>query len=85
LRHNPRVLLGFALVVQTVGYVAVTVAIAAVGVASFSRLATLVQGSEEFDAVMVGSIALTGLTALVLGALAGALGILVQAVVVSEV
>ncbi|MFX5937720.1 hypothetical protein ABTE71_20400, partial [Acinetobacter baumannii] len=70
---------------QTVGYVAVTVAIAAVGVASFSRLATLVQGSAEFDAVMVGSIALTGLTALVLGALAGALGILVQAVVVSEV
>ncbi|MGC0368003.1 glycerophosphoryl diester phosphodiesterase membrane domain-containing protein [Microbacterium sp. SLBN-111] len=85
LRHNPRVLLGFALVVQTVAYVVVTVAIAGVAIASFSRLDTLVQGSDEFDAVMVGSIALTGITALVLGALAGALGILVQAVVVSEV
>lgn len=85
LRHNPRVLLGFALVVQTVGYVVVTAAIAGVGIASFSRLDTLVRGSDEFDAVMVGSIALTGITALVLGALAGALGLLVQAVVVSEV
>ncbi|WP_278101053.1 glycerophosphoryl diester phosphodiesterase membrane domain-containing protein [Microbacterium proteolyticum] len=85
LRHNPRVLLGFALVVQTVAYVIVTAAIAGVAVASFSRLDTLVEGSDAFDAVLTGSIALTGVAALVLGALAGALGILVQAVVVTEV
>jgi hypothetical protein len=85
LRHNPRVLLGFALVVQAVAYVVVTVAIAGVAVASFSRLDTLVPGTDAFDAVMIGSIALTGIAALVLGALAGALGILVQAVVVSDV
>ncbi|MFF8188146.1 glycerophosphoryl diester phosphodiesterase membrane domain-containing protein [Microbacterium sp. NPDC016588] len=85
LRHNPRVLLGFALVVQTVAYVIVTAAIAGVAVASFSRLDTLVEGSDAFDAVLTGSIALTGVAALVLGVLAGALGILVQAVVVTEV
>jgi len=85
LRHNPRVLLGFALIVQTVAYVVVTAAIAAVAIASFSRLDTLVEGSDAFDAVLTGSIALTGVAALVLGALAGALGILVQAVVVTEV
>lgn len=85
LRHNPRVLLGFALVVQTVAYVIVTAAVAGVAIASFSRLDTLVRGSDAFDAVLTGSIALTGVAALVLGALAGALGILVQAVVVTEV
>jgi hypothetical protein len=85
LRHNPRVLLGFALVVQTVAYLVVSAALAAVAVASFSRLDTLVEGSDEFDAVLTGSIALTGVVALVLGALAGTLSVLVQAVVVSEV
>ena len=85
LRHNPRVLLGFALIVQTVAYVIVTAAVAGVAIASFSRLDTLVEGSDAFDAVLTGSIALTGVAALVLGALAGALGILVQAVVVTEV
>lgn len=85
LRHNPRVLLGFALVVQTVAYLVVTAALAAVAIASFARLDTLVEGSDEFDAVLAGSIALTGVAALVLGALAGTLSVLVQAVVVAEV
>ncbi|MFG6279408.1 glycerophosphoryl diester phosphodiesterase membrane domain-containing protein [Microbacterium sp. S16(2024)] len=85
LRHNPRVLLGFALLVQTLAYVIVSVAVAAVAIATFARLDTLVEGTEEFDTVLVGSIALTGLAALVLGALAGGLSVLVQAVVVSEV
>ncbi len=85
LRHNPRVLLGFALVVQTVAYLIVTAALAAVAVASFARLDTLVPGSDEFDAVLTGSVALTGVAALVLGALAGTLSVLVQAVVVADV
>lgn len=85
LRHNPRVLLGFALVVQTVAYLVLSAAIAAVALASFSRLDTLVEGTDDFDAVMAGSIALTALTALVLGAVVGGLSVLVQAVVVAEV
>lgn len=85
LRHNPRVLLGFALIVQTVAYLVVTAAISAVAVSSFTRLDTIPVGTEEWDAVLTGSVALTALAGLVLGLLAGAVGILVQAVVISDV
>ncbi len=85
LRQNPRVLLGFALVVQTLGTIIASVAIVAVGGLSFARLATLQPGSEDFETVMAGSIALTSVTGIVLSLAASALGVLVQAVVVNEV
>lgn len=85
LRQNPRVLLGFALCVQTAAYLIVLLGVGAVALASFTRLDTLRPGTDEFDAVMAGSIALTSITAVVLGLAAGALGVIVQGVVVSEV
>ena len=85
LRQNPRVLLGFALCVQTAAYLLVLLGVGAVALASFTRLDTLREGTDEFEAVMAGSIALTSITALVLGLAAGALGVIVQGVVVSEV
>ena len=85
LRQNPRVLLGFALVVQTLGYLVVLAAVGGVAWASFSRLDTLRYGTEEFDAVMAGSIAITLIAGLVLGLAAGALGVIVQGIVVIEV
>lgn len=85
LRHNPKVLLGFAMVVQTIAYLVVTVAISGIAFASFSRLDTVPTGTDEWDAVLTGSITLTALAGLVLGLLAGAVGVLVQAVVISDV
>ena len=85
LRHNPKVLLGFAMVVQTVAYLVVTIAISGITFASFSRLDTVPAGTDEWDAVLTGSITLTALSGLVLGLLAGAVGVLVQAVVISDV
>lgn len=85
LRQNPRVLLGFALVVQTLAYIVVLAAVAAIAWASFSRLDTLRYGTDEFDAVMAGSIAITVIAGLVLGLAAGALGVIVQGIVVTEV
>lgn len=85
LRHNPKVLLGFAMVVQTLAYLVVTVAISGIAFASFSRLDTVPAGTDEWDAVLTGSITLTALSGLVLGLLAGAVGVLVQAVVISDV
>ncbi|SFR99398.1 Membrane domain of glycerophosphoryl diester phosphodiesterase [Microbacterium sp. cf046] len=85
LRQNPRVLLGFALCVQTAAYILVLLGVGAVAFASFTRLDTLREGTDEFDAVMAGSIALTAITGIVLGLAAGALGVIVQGVVVSEV
>jgi len=85
LRQNPRVLLGFALCVQTAAYLLVLLGVAGVALASFSRLDTLREGTDEFDAVMAGSIALTVIAGIVLGLAAAALGVIVQGVVVSEV
>lgn len=85
LRSNPRVLLGFALVVQTLAYVVVLAAVLGIAFASFSRLDTLQPGSDEYDAVVAGSVAITLIAGLVLGLAAGALGVIVQGIVVSEV
>jgi MFS family permease len=85
LRQNPRVLLGFALCVQTAAYLLMLVGVAAVAIATFTRLDTLREGTDEFNAVMAGSVALTSIAFLVLGIAAGAFGVIVQGVVVSEV
>jgi membrane-anchored glycerophosphoryl diester phosphodiesterase (GDPDase) len=85
LRQNPRVLLGFALVVQTLSYIAVLVLIGLAAFATFSRLDTLRPGTEEFETVLAGSIALLVIVSFVLSLAAGAVSVVVQAVVVVEV
>ncbi len=85
LRQNPRVLLGFALGVQVIGYLVTTAAVAGVAFWSFSRLDTLRPGTDEWNAVSAGSLALTIVTAVVLGLAVTALGVVVQGVVVAEV
>lgn len=85
LRQNPKVLLGFALCVQAVAYLVVLVATGGVAFAAFSRLATVPFGSDEYDAILAGSVAATVVTAIVLGLASGALGVIVQGVVVTEV
>ncbi|WP_295782580.1 glycerophosphoryl diester phosphodiesterase membrane domain-containing protein [uncultured Microbacterium sp.] len=85
LRHNPKVLLGFALVVQAIASIVLTAAIAGVAIASFSRLDTVPAGSDDFDAILTGSIVITAATTLVLGLASGALSVVVQGVVVAEV
>lgn len=85
LRQNPRVLLGFALVVQTVVYLVLILAIAGIAFASFIRLDTLRPGSDDYETVMAGSVLITALSGFVLGLAATALSVIVQAVVVAEV
>ncbi len=85
LRQNPRVLLGFALGAQAIGGIAVVVALGGLGLAVFGRLDRVQQGSADYQAVMAGSIALFAIAAFVLGLATAVLGVLVQAVVVTEV
>lgn len=85
LRQNPGVLLGFALCVQAIAYIVVIGVIGVVAFASFVRLETLTPGTEEWDAVMAGSIAITAVVGIVLSLASGALGVIVQGIVVSEV
>lgn len=85
LRQNPRVLLGFAVGVQSVATFIGTAAIVAVTVAAYLRLDTLRPGTPEFDEVAAGSIAVSLIAAVVISLALGTLGVLVQGVVVSEV
>ncbi|GAA1926177.1 hypothetical protein GCM10009775_17970 [Microbacterium aoyamense] len=85
LRQNPKVLLGFALVVQTLTYVVVLGAIAAIGWATYTRLSTLRPGTEDFETVTVGSFAILIIASFVLGLAAQAMSVIVQGVVVIEV
>lgn len=85
LRQNPRVLLGFALLVQLGAYLVVGAITAAVAFGTFSRLDTVTPGSGDYDAIMAGSVAITAVVGGVLGLAAGVFGVIVQAVVVTEV
>lgn len=85
LRHNPRVLLGFALGVQVLAYLVLILAVGGAAWASFSRLDTLPPGTDDYDAVMAGSIGLTIAVGVVLGLAVGALSAIVQGIVVRDV
>lgn len=85
LRQNPRVLLGFALVAQTVVTIVAAAGIVAAGVYAFGRLGALEPGDDDFDTVMAGSIALLSVVSILLGLAATAFSVLVQAVIVREV
>ncbi len=85
LRHNPKVLLGFGLVVQTVAYLVVILGVGGVAFLTFSRLDNVPGYGEDFEAIAIGSTVLTGIAGFILGLAAAALGVVVQAVVVSEV
>ncbi|HEX5858725.1 MAG TPA: hypothetical protein VFY91_11515 [Microbacterium sp.] len=85
LRQNPKVLLGFALIVQTAVYLVLIVGIGGIAFASFIRLDTLRPGSEDYETVLAGSVLITVLAGFVLGLAATALSVIVQAVVVAEV
>ncbi|MFE7846034.1 hypothetical protein ACFUTX_12685 [Microbacterium sp. NPDC057407] len=85
LRQNPKVLLGFALVVQTLGYLVTNAAIVGIAYASFSRLFTVMPGTDDYETLFAGSVAITLIAGFVLGLASGVLGVIVQGIVVAEV
>ncbi|WP_434810400.1 glycerophosphoryl diester phosphodiesterase membrane domain-containing protein [Microbacterium sp. bgisy189] len=85
LRQNPKVLLGFALVVTAVSTILAAAGMVAIGLFAFSRLMSMRTFDEDYETVMAGAIALTSVGALVLSLATSAIGVLVQAVVVAEV
>lgn len=85
LRRNPRVLLGFAIGMQMVAYIVLLLAVGGTAYATFSRLATVLPGSDEYEALFAGSTVITVVSAIVLGIAATALTVLVQGVVVADV
>lgn len=85
LRQNPRVLLGFALVVQTIVTIVASLVIAAVGVWALTRVMSLRPMSEDYETVMAGSVAIAGIVTFVVALASSALAAIVQGIVVVEV
>lgn len=85
LRQNPKVLLGFALGAQAIAAVVLVAALGGLGFAVFGRLDTMQPGTEDAKAVLAGSVALLAIAAFVLTLGMAVLGVLVQAVVVTDV
>lgn len=85
LRGNPKVLLGFAVGVQTLASLVGVVIIGAVTALAFSRLDTVEQFTDEFDAILAGSTAITIVVGIAVTLALTALGVIVQGVVVAEV
>lgn len=85
LRHNPKVLFGFAVVVQLVVLVAATVIIAVTFVASFTRLESVPIGSPEYEAILAGTVAWTLVVSLLVALASTAFIAIVQGVVAADV
>lgn len=85
LRGNPRVLLGFAMVVQMVSSIVGIVVIGWVTYTAMSRLDTVDEFSDDFGLIAAGSALIAVLTTIAVALVMGVLGVIVQAVVVGEV
>lgn len=85
LRHNPKVLFGFAVVVQLLVVLITTSIMGAVLVATFFRLSSVSPGSDDFGPILWGSIAINGLAAIAVSFAAVAFTAIMQGVVAAEV
>lgn len=85
LRHNPKVLFGFAVLVQIGALLLTALVVGGVTFATFSRLETVPRGSQEYTTIAIGSAAIVAVTGLVAGIASSALAALVQGVVAADV
>ena len=88
LRHNPRVLLGFAISVTVVTSLATSAVVIWLTVALIQRLNAFPRdqfGSDEYLEILYGSMATIGVVSFVLGLLSMLVATIVQAVVAAEV
>jgi len=85
LRHNPKVLFGFAVVIQLVVMLAAAVAIGFTLFATFSRLETVSPSSPDFEPLMAGAIAWNLVVAFLVGIASTAFIAIVQGVVAADV
>ena len=85
LRHNPKVLFGFAIVVQLAVLILVGAVVGVVAAASLSRLDTVQRGSDDWTTLYLGSFAFIGLATLLMGLFSAAFSAIVQGMVAADV
>ncbi|WP_261166081.1 hypothetical protein [Microbacterium sp. Marseille-Q6965] len=84
LRGNPKVLLGFAMVVQMVSTLLGLLIIGGVAFLTFSRLETVTDWADR-EAITAGATLITGAATLLVAIGLGVMGVIVQGVVIGEV
>lgn len=85
LRHNPKVLFGFAIVVQLIVAIISGVVVGAVLVFTFLRIETLTPSHPDFYPVLWGSIAINGLVIIAMGFVSLAFTAIMQGVVAANI
>ncbi len=85
LRHNPKVLFGFAIVIQLVVAIITALVVGAVVFATFLRMESLSPSSPDFFPVMWGAIAINALVVLAMGFVSLSFTAIMQGVVAANV
>jgi hypothetical protein len=85
LRHNPKVLFGFGVVIQLAVVVLSAVVMGFVFVTTFTRLESLSPASSDFEAVFAGTIAMNIVAGIAVGLASIAFTALMQGVVAAEI
>lgn len=85
LRHNPRVLFGFAVMVQLIVVLVTAALMGVVLFTTFSRLETLTPASPDFEAVLSGTIAINIVAAIIVALASVAFTAMVQGVVAADI
>src|SRR5690606_31640035 len=85
LRHNPKVLFGFAIVVQLLVAIITLVVVGAVALATFTRLESLSPSHPDFYPVMWGTVAINAIVVLVMGFVSLAFTAVMQGVVAADI
>ncbi|MEV4666899.1 glycerophosphoryl diester phosphodiesterase membrane domain-containing protein [Microbacterium sp. LWO12-1.2] len=85
LRHNPKVLFGFAVVIQLIVVLATAGIMGVVLFTSFARLETVPVGSPDYDAMLAGTIAVNIVAGLAVGLASIAFTAIMQGVVAAEI
>ncbi|MFB8190094.1 hypothetical protein ACFC14_12260 [Microbacterium sp. NPDC055988] len=85
LRHNPKVLFGFAVVIQLVATVVTASVMGVVLFTTFSRLETVSPSSPDFEAVLAGTIGINLIAGLGVGLASTAFTATMQGVVAAEI
>ncbi|REJ06534.1 hypothetical protein DY023_05340 [Microbacterium bovistercoris] len=85
LRHNPKVLFGFAVVVQLLTMLVVMIVLGAIIAASLLRLQTVQPGSEDFATIQAGTAGLSIVFAIGAALLSAAVTVVLQGIVAADV
>ncbi|MEW2461025.1 hypothetical protein AB0872_10105 [Microbacterium sp. NPDC047426] len=85
LRHNPKVLFGFAVVIQFVVVIATAGVMGVVLFTTFTRLETVSPSSPDFEAVLAGTIAINVIAGLIVGLASIAFTAMMQGVVAADI